>query len=79
MSEYSNQYSWKNLGFKGDFDIFKDTRKLKPGEYINLCCEGYGFVAILKDENKELKFALPKDNEEIEWVDFYELKKRKYA
>jgi len=79
MADYSNQYSWKYLGFKGDFDIFKEAKKLKREEYISLSCEGYGFIAIMKDENKEIKFALPKNGfEEVDWVDYYELKKRSY-
>ncbi len=51
MSEYSKEYIQKNNIQTGwDFSIQKEFSKLKEGHQKYLCCEGFGFVGIRKDE-----------------------------
>lgn len=75
MAEFSKQYAEKHMGFKGDFDIEEEFNKLKVNSYINIICEGYGFVAIGKNENKEMVFAMPtKSIKDVIWVSKHEMK-----
>lgn len=71
MANFSEEY-----GFGlGNFSIKTVFKKLKPGEYKPIICEGYGFVAIGKNENKELIFGMPTDNiNSVMWVNEYEMK-----
>jgi hypothetical protein len=60
MAEFSKQYcELHDMGFEGDFDIMEEFYKLKPDYYIPYICEGYGFIAIGKDENEECILAMP--------------------
>ena len=75
MAEFSSQYSQKYLGFEGDFCIFQEAKKLKKETYTNLICEGYGFVALGKDENGDVKLAIPRGDlyENVEWIGIEDL------
>lgn len=51
--EMSKQYTeLYDHDIKGDFDIIKEFGKLKEGTYINIICEGFGFIAIGKSPNE---------------------------
>lgn len=60
MAEFSKQYCERNnMGFDGDFDIMEEFHRLKPDTYVPYICEGYGFIAIGRDDNDECVLAMP--------------------
>lgn len=62
MAEFSKQYcELHDMGFEGDFDIMEEFHKLKTDHYTPYICEGFGFIAIGKDENDECILAMPID------------------
>ena len=68
MAEFSKQYCKNhNMGFDGDFDIFNEFSLLQNGYYVSIVCEGYGFIALRKDENGDNFFGFY-DDEDIKWV-----------
>lgn len=80
MSQFSNQYAKKFLNGEGDFCIFKEARRLKPGYYKKWICEGYGFIAICKEEDKTITVAIPVAGiYDVKWTPLEELgiKRRK--
>lgn len=63
MAEFSKQYcELHDMGFPHDFDIMDEFHKLKPEMYVPYICEGFGFIAIGRDENDECILAMPVDN-----------------
>ena len=63
MSEYSKQYVEYNMpGWDWDFDIDEEFDKIQPGEFMNLICEGYGFIGIQKNLDGS-KYTLYLDHE----------------
>jgi hypothetical protein len=63
MSEFSKQ--WCELNdpeMPSDFDIMDEFHKLKPDMYVPYICEGFGFIAIGRNENDECILAMPVDN-----------------
>jgi hypothetical protein len=63
MAEFSKQYcELHDMGMDGDFDIMEEFHKLKPEMYIPYICEGFGFIAIGRDENDECILAMPVDD-----------------
>ena len=63
MAEFSKQYcEIYDVGFPHDFDIMEEFHKLKPDTYVPYICEGFGFIAIGRDENDECILAMPVDN-----------------
>jgi hypothetical protein len=51
MAEFSKQYcDIKNMGMKGDFDIYEEWSKLRPGYAVDYICEGFGFSMIGRRE-----------------------------
>ena len=63
MAEFSKQYcETHDMGFEGDFDIMEEFHKLTPENYVPYICEGYGFIAIGKNEDEECILAMPVDN-----------------
>ena len=51
MAEFSKQYCQLNdMGFDGDFDVYEEWSKLKPGYSVAYICEGFGFSMIGKKE-----------------------------
>ena len=66
MAEFSKQ--WCDLNdteIPWDFDILTEVDNLPPGHYFALICEGFGFVAVGKDENDEIILAMPDDKDDI--------------
>jgi len=39
-------------GFPGDFSIADEFANLKPGHYVPMICEGYGFSGITNDSDE---------------------------
>ena len=63
MAEFSKQYcEIYDVGFPHDFDIMDEFHKLKPEMYIPYICEGFGFIAIGRNENDECILAIPVDD-----------------
>ena len=61
MADFSKQ--WCELNdpeMPSDFDILEEANKLEPNNYIPMICEGYGFIAIGKDERILLFAIMPK-------------------
>ena len=63
MADFSKQWCDQNdPDMPYDFDAIEEFKKLKEGEWVNIICEGYGFLGIanIKGECKVIM-----DNE---WV-----------
>lgn len=77
MAEFSKQYCQLNdMGFDGDFDVYEEWAKLKPGYSVAYICEGFGFVAIGKKESGDdvIVYMNDWDNpENSKWVNFDEM------
>jgi hypothetical protein len=74
MAEFSKQYCEQHLpDLPGDFDILEVTKDLLCDHFIQYICEGYGFIAIGKDESGEILFAFRKNKDEIEWKPYHEV------
>jgi hypothetical protein len=61
-----------------DFDIDKVASELPKSTMIPYICEGFGFLAIGKDENDNIHLAMPtgnsnKEGSEIEWKTYEEV------
>jgi hypothetical protein len=60
MAEFSKQ--WVQINdpeFGWDFDIEEVSNQLDPNHYIPLICEGFGFIAIGKDNENKIMLAMP--------------------
>jgi len=67
MADFSKQYcETTDMGFDGDFDVYEEWSKLKPGYTVAYICEGFGFHMIGKEENNDTVWVY-KDNK---WVNF---------
>jgi len=77
MAEFSKQYcQLHDMGFDGDFDVYEEWSKLKPGYSVAYICEGFGFAAIGKKESGDevIVYMNDWDNpEKSKWVDFDEM------
>lgn len=77
MAEFSKQYCELNdMGFDGDFDVYEEWSKLKPGFTVAYICEGFGFLAIGKRESGDdvIVYMNDYDNpENSKWVNFDEM------
>lgn len=70
MAEFSKQYcEIEDMGFNGDFDVYEEWAKLKPGYAVSYICEGFGFSMIAKEENNDTVWVYL----ENKWVDFDEM------
>jgi len=71
MADYSKEYiKKKDLGFKPDFSVWDIFNNLEEGHYKTAICEGYGFVAILKNKGEcEVAFG----HKNTEWVKFKDI------
>jgi hypothetical protein len=56
--------------FSGDFDIHEIAEDIPTDHYYPAICEGYGFVAIGKDEEDNIVFAMRKDDYEVDWLPY---------
>jgi hypothetical protein len=60
MAEFSKQWVEINDPEYGwDFDIEEISNQLKPNYYIPIICEGFGFIAIGKDNEDKIMLAMP--------------------
>ena len=60
MAEFSKQYcEHHDFDFPHDFDINEIAEGLERGHYTSIICEGYGFIAIGKDEGGKIILAMP--------------------
>lgn len=78
MAEFSKQYiETPNSEFDiWDFDILEIAETLEPEHYTPIICEGFGFIAIGKNEKGEIILAYPKGfdpDSEIEWKSYNEV------
>jgi hypothetical protein len=75
MADFSKQYCEiydPEMSF--DFDILEEAKHIQPGHYISMICEGFGFLAIGKDEDNEIFLAMPaEDIEDIWWKPYDEV------
>ena len=70
MADYSKQWCDINdpeMSF--DFDIFKEFEKLPKNNYISMICEGFGFLAIMRNHEDRCLLAFDDDGEII-WEDY---------
>ena len=77
MAEFSKQYCENSIDMKdhpGDFDILEIADGLDNGFYTSIICEGYGFLAIGKNEKGDIMLGMPeKNSDNIEWKHYYEV------
>jgi len=60
MAEFSKQWAEINdPEFGWDFDIEEVSNQLDPNHYVPMICEGFGFIAIGRDENYKVLLAMP--------------------
>ena len=65
MAEFSKQWAEKHdPEFGHDFDILEIANTLEPNYYTSIICEGYGFIAIGKDEHNNIILAMPTGHSE---------------
>jgi len=71
MADFSKQYCQVNdMGFDGDFDVYEEWAKLKPGYGVAYICEGFGFTMIAKEETGDKVLVLV-DNKWENFDDMY--------
>lgn len=77
MAEFSKQWCDRNDpgGITPSFDILEEANNLEPEHYIPIICEGYGFVAISKDEYGGIHLAFRDNEDNVNWVDYNEIVK----
>jgi hypothetical protein len=77
MAEFSKQYCQLNdMGFDGDFDVYEEWSKLKPGYSVAYICEGFGFESIGKKELGDQVLVYVRnweDDSKSKWMDFDEM------
>jgi hypothetical protein len=70
MANYSKQWCELNDPDRSfDFDIFKEFDKLPKNNFISIICEGFGFIAIMRDHNDRCLLAFREENNFI-WEDY---------
>jgi hypothetical protein len=73
MAEFSKQYCERHdFDFPHDFDINEIAEELNNGHYTSIICEGYGFIAIGKDDAGKIILAMPtgeytEEGSDVEW------------
>ena len=74
MAEFSKQFCELHLqDLPGDFDIQQIAKHVMPDHYLPFICEGYGFIAIGKNESDEIILAFRGNGSEIEWKPYQEV------
>ena len=70
MAEFSKQWCEINdPEMPWDFDILEEFDKLPTNHYISIICEGFGFIAIMRDHKDKCLLAFDDDGE-ILWEDY---------
>lgn len=77
MADFSKQWCEINdPEMPHDFDILEEAAKCKPNYSISYICEGFGFIAIGKDENDEIVLAMPNyEDNTMTWKPYNEIVK----
>jgi len=71
MSEFSKEYCIeRNMGFEGDFSIEEEFNKLEKDHCTGMICEGYGFLAIARNQDDECLLAYRGEDCEIIWDEY---------
>jgi len=71
MAEYSKEYCIeRNMGFQGDFSIEEEFNKLEKDNDIGIVCEGYGFIAIARNQENQCLVAYRDADDGIIWDEF---------
>jgi len=79
MADFSKQWCQINdPQSPGDFDIDDIAEQLEPGYAMGIICEGFGFVAIGRNPEGELLFAVPtgevsEEGTEVDWKTYEEV------
>jgi len=74
MAEFSKQYSENvDRDFSWDFDILEIAQGLSSNHYLPYICEGYGFIAIGKDDSGEIILGFRNQVDDIEWKSYHEV------
>lgn len=76
MAEFSKQWVEQNDpgGIEWDFDILEIASNLKPEHYTPIICEGFGFIAISKDEYGVIHLAFRNEEEGgVIWTEYNKL------
>lgn len=81
MADFSKQ--WCDLNdpeMRPDFDIFEVAAFMPDGHYTSIICEGFGFIAIGKDNDGNIILAMPTGGDpdqdghsEVEWKKYDEI------
>lgn len=78
MAEFSRQWCEINdPDMPYDFDILDVFEQLEPNSYVSYICEGYGFLAIGRDDKNNCLLAMPHNLEEelVQWKLFDDIVK----
>ena len=61
MAEFSKQWceKFEDYGIRPDFDILEIANGLDSGYYTSVICEGFGFIAVSKDDAGNIMLAMP--------------------
>lgn len=71
MAEFSKEYCLeKNMEFEGDFSIKEIFEKLEKDDYVGVICEGYGFMAIARNQEDLCLLAYDDGDNGIIWDEF---------
>lgn len=77
MADFSKQWcEIHDPEMPWDFDILEEAAKCKPNYAINYICEGFGFIAIGRDNEGEIVLAIPNyDDNTMVWKSYDEIVK----
>lgn len=77
MADFSKQWCEINdPEMPHDFDILEEAAKCKPNYSISYICEGFGFIAIGRDEEGEVVLAIPNyEDNTMTWKPYNEIVK----
>lgn len=71
MAEFSKEYCLeKNMGFEGDFSIKEIFEKLEKDDHVGVICEGYGFMAIARNQENQCLLAYRDDDFDVIWDEY---------
>ena len=74
MADFSKQYcDSRENDIIWDFDILEVANRLENGFFFPYICEGYGFIAIGKDESGEIILAFRQNEDEVQWKPYLDV------